>query len=165
MNELIEKNSEKFIPDFDELPFQKTYTDQKFYRNDVAHLCTLRIRFATLRHSGNVSGPIKNQQLDIKRLISYQPRKMTIDLQFIGNNKLVTRANMCASNFGNKILDTLTEEELKKFTAITKGDDTEDETYTCKELIEKVWDACVLYGYISQDYDVLGRFLDTLKIT
>ena len=56
---------------------------------------------------------------------------------------------MCASNFGNKILDTLTEEELKEFTPITKGDDTEDQTYTCKELIEKVWDASVLYGYIS----------------
>ena len=90
---------------------------------------------------------------------------MTIDLLFIANNKLVACVNMCASNFGNKILDTLTEEELKKFTSITKVDETEDETYTCKELIENVWDACVIYGYISEDYDVLGRFLDTLKIT
>ena len=89
---------------------------------------------------------------------------MTIDLLFIADNKLVARVNMCASNFGNKILDTLTEEELEKFTPIPKGDDTEDETFTCKELIEKVWDACVLYGYISQDYDVLGKFLDTLKV-
>ena len=72
---------------------------------------------------------------------------------------------MCAFSFGNKILDTLTEEELEKFTPILKDDDIEDETFTCKDLIEKVWDACVLYGYISQDYDVLGKFLDTLKIT
>ena len=40
---------------------------------------------------------------------------MTIDLLFIANNKLVACVNMCASNFGNKIFYTLTEEELEKF--------------------------------------------------
>ena len=30
MYELTEEESEKWIPDFDELPFQKTYTDPNF---------------------------------------------------------------------------------------------------------------------------------------
>ena len=90
---------------------------------------------------------------------------MTIDLLFIANNKLVARVNMCASSFESKILDRITEEELKeKFTPIPKVDDTEDETFTCREFIEKVWDACVRHGYISQDFKLLGKFLDTLKI-
>ena len=40
MNELIEKESEKFIPDFDELPFQKTYTDPNFIET-MWHICVL----------------------------------------------------------------------------------------------------------------------------
>ena len=40
MNELIEKKSEKFIPDFDELPFQITYTDPNFIET-MWHICVL----------------------------------------------------------------------------------------------------------------------------
>ena len=69
------------------------------------------------------------------------------------------KTSMCASRFENKILNMLTEEELEKFIPLPDNCDTEDDTFTCKELIVKIWDACVLYGYISQDYDVLGRFL------
>ena len=89
---------------------------------------------------------------------------MTIDLVFLANNKVVARVNMCASNFGNKILDTFTEEELETIAPVSQSDETADETYTCTEFIERVWDACVRYGYISNDYDVLGKFLDRLKI-
>ena len=90
---------------------------------------------------------------------------MTIDLVFLADNKVAARVNMCASSFGSKILDTFTEEELEeKFTPVPKSDEAEDETFTCKEFIERVWDACVRYGYISHDYDVMGKFFDTLKI-
>ena len=89
---------------------------------------------------------------------------MTIDLLFIANNKLVARVNMCASSFESKILDRITEEELEKCTSILKVDDTGVETFTCRECIEKVWDACVRHGYISQHFKLLGKFLDTLKI-
>ena len=34
-----------------------------------------------------------------------------MDLLFIANNKLVARSNMCASSFGSKILDRITEDE------------------------------------------------------
>ena len=91
---------------------------------------------------------------------------MTIDLVFIADNKVVARVNMTASSFGNKILDTFTDEELETIAPDPKRDDDEtaDETYTCTKFIERVWDACVRYGYISNDYDVMGKFLDTLKI-
>ena len=40
MNELIEKESEKFIPGFDELAFQITYTDPNFIET-MWHICVL----------------------------------------------------------------------------------------------------------------------------
>ena len=40
MNELIEEEWEKWIPDFDELPFQKTYTDPNFIET-MWHICVL----------------------------------------------------------------------------------------------------------------------------
>ena len=89
---------------------------------------------------------------------------MTIDLVFLADNKVVARVNMCASSFGSKILDTFAEEELETITPVPQSDETAGETYTCTEFIERVWDACVRYGYISNDYDVMGKFLDTLKI-
>ena len=90
---------------------------------------------------------------------------MTIYLLFIANNKLVARVKTCASSFGSKILDKIAEEELEeKFTPIPKVDGTEDETFPCREFIEKVWDACVRHGYLSQDFKLLRKLLDTLKI-
>jgi hypothetical protein len=35
---------------------------------------------------------------------------------------------------------------------------------TNPEFVEKVWYACVKHEYISTDFDVLGRFVDTLHI-
>ena len=104
----------------------------------MGDLHSLRIRFGRLRYAGNGSGSIENHHQNIKN-VSFHSNlgRMTIDLLFIANNKLVARVNMCASNFGNKILDTFTEEELEKFTPIPKGDNTEDETFTCKEFIER----------------------------
>jgi hypothetical protein len=37
-------------------------------------------------------------------------------------------------------------------------------TINNQEFVEKVWYACVKHGYISTDYDVLGKFVDTLHI-
>ena len=84
-------------------------------------MCSLRIRITTLRHIGNVSGSIENQQLTGYKTVHFVPNLgiTTIDLRFIANNKLVACVNMCTSNFGNKILGTLTAEELEKFIPIT----------------------------------------------
>ena len=62
---------------------------------------------------------------------------MTIDIMFMAKNQLVLRVNMCASNFENKILN---ESLLKRF------------------------GACVHHGYISEDYNIMGKFLDMMKI-
>ncbi len=76
---------------------------------------------------------------------------MTIDIMFMAKNQLVLRVNLCASNFENKILNDLIS-------------DYYGETFTDKEFIEKVWRACVHHGYISEDYDIMGKFLDMMKI-
>ena len=78
------------------------------------------------------------------------------------NNKPVVRINMTCSGLYVKIFDKLTNEEFSQnlwdFVA------SEDKTVTDKSFIKKVWDACIMYGYISNDYDILGNFVDMVRI-
>ena len=89
--------------------------------------------------------------------------RMTIDILFIAKNKLVLRVNLCFSNFGRKILDEIPIEVKRNgfsntmITILKK-------TFTNQKFIEKVWYACVRHGYISEDYDVMGKLLDTMRI-
>ena len=87
---------------------------------------------------------------------------MTIDILFIQNNKLVLRVSMGCSNLYGKILSELTDEEFEKW--LPDFDASEDMTFSDTEFIERVWNACVAHGYISEDYDILGKFLDKMKI-
>ena len=87
---------------------------------------------------------------------------MTITILFFANEKLVLRRNMCATNLYDKILDEFSEEELKKNKV--SFDDDEKAVITDQKFIQKVWYACVEHGYISTDYDIMGKFVDTLHI-
>ena len=70
---------------------------------------------------------------------------------------------MCFSNFEKKILDEISKEEQEKW--IFEYDDNDiEKTFTDQKFIEKVWYACVHHGYISEDYDVMGKLLDTMRI-
>ena len=42
--------------------------------------------------------------------------------------------------------------------------DADDQTFSEQGFIEKVWYACVRHGYISDDYDIMGKFLDAMKV-
>ena len=85
--------------------------------------------------------------------------RMTIDVVFMAKNKVVLRVNMCYSNFASKILDEQPIEErwIPDF-------DGDDQAFTDQEFIEKVWYAYVRHGYISEDYDIMGKLINTMKI-
>ena len=85
---------------------------------------------------------------------------MTICIVFMAERELALRLNMCFSSFEYKILDELTKEEIEK--SVPKFDD--DKMFTDHEFIEKVWYACVRHGYISEDYDILGKFLNKMEV-
>jgi hypothetical protein len=68
---------------------------------------------------------------------------------------------MCFSSFDDKILDEMTEEELERNGFPFYED---DKTVTNQEFIEKAWYACVEHGYISTDYDVLGKSSTRCKL-
>ena len=74
------------------------------------------------------------------------------------------RVNMCLSNFGRKILDEIPKEEQEKWIFEYDDNDSEKKTLTDQKFIEKVWYACVRHGCISEDYDVMGKLLDTMRI-
>ena len=85
---------------------------------------------------------------------------MTIDILFIENDKQVARVNMGCSNLYCKILSELTDVEIRKWLPNFRA----NRTFSDKEFIEKVWNLCVVHGYISEDYDVMGKFLDKMEI-
>ena len=87
---------------------------------------------------------------------------MTINILFMANDELVLRVNMSFPSFLCKILDELTEEERGKW--VPEFDRDENKTFTDQEFIEKVWYACVRHGYISEDYDIMGKFLDKMEV-
>ena len=88
---------------------------------------------------------------------------MTIDILFIAKNKLVLRVNICFSNFERKILDEIPKEEQEKWIFEYDENDIE-KAFADQKFIENVWYACVRHGYISEDYDVMEKLLDTMKI-
>ena len=79
----------------------------------------------------------------------------------MAENQLVLRINMSFSNFENKILDGLSDIEKEKWVPIFDY----DKMFTNIEFIGKVWHAFVSYGYISEDYNVMGKFLDQMKVS
>ncbi len=79
----------------------------------------------------------------------------------MAENQLVLRINMSFSNFEYKIWDGLSDIEKEKWVPIFD----DDKMFTNIEFIRKVWHACVSYGYISEDYNVIGKFLDQMKVS
>ena len=86
---------------------------------------------------------------------------MTVDILFMAKNKLVLRVNMCFSNLHSKIFCELPIEDQKKWIF---DFDADDQTFSEQGFIEKVWYACVRHGYILEDYDIMGKFLDAMKV-
>ncbi len=85
---------------------------------------------------------------------------MTIDLSFFHKGLLVLRVNMCASSFYDKLCAGISDEEMD--TVITEDEETGDEIFTDKTFIKKIWNACLEHGYISQNYDIMGLWVDKM---
>ena len=79
----------------------------------------------------------------------------------MAKNKLVVRVNMRFSNLHNKIFCELLIEDQKKWIFHF---DADDQTFSEQGFIEKVWYAYVRHGYISEDCDIMGGFLDAMKV-
>ena len=70
------------------------------------------------------------------------------------------RVNMCASSFYDKLCVGISDEEME--TVMTEDEETGDEIFTDKLFIKKIWNACLEHGYILQDYDILGLWVDKM---
>ena len=79
----------------------------------------------------------------------------------MAKNELVLRVNMCFSNLRSKIFKELPNEKQKKWIFDFNSD---PQIYTDKYFIERVWYACVRHSCISKDYDIMGKFLDAMKV-
>ena len=45
---------------------------------------------------------------------------------------------------------------------MTEDEETGNEIFTDKLFIKKIWNACLEHGYILQDYDILGLWVDKM---
>ena len=88
---------------------------------------------------------------------------MMIDLSFFHEGKLVVRVNMTASNFYDKVCEEITDGESEG-DMIMDVDDEWEEAFTDKIIIKKIWAGCLKYGYISQDHDILGLWVDKIVL-
>ena len=86
---------------------------------------------------------------------------MTVDILFMAKYKLVLHVNMCFSNVHSKIFCELPIEDQKKWIF---DFDADDQTVPEQGFTKKVWYACVCHGYISEHYDIMGKFLDAMKV-
>ena len=87
---------------------------------------------------------------------------MTIDLSFFHEGKLVVCVNMTASNFYDKVCE-ITDEGLEGDMMMDiDNEQTGEEAFTDKTTIKKIWAGCLKYGYISQDHDILGLWVDKI---
>jgi hypothetical protein len=69
---------------------------------------------------------------------------------------------MCAVNLYDYVCEEITDDEMN--TVITEDEETGDEIFTDKAVIKKIWAGCLKYGYISQDHDILGLWVDKIVV-
>ena len=90
---------------------------------------------------------------------------MTIDLSFFHKGKLVVRVNMTAANFYDKVCEKIMDDEaIGKEAMDVDYVKTGEEAYMDKVVIKKIWAGCLKYGYISQDHDILGLWVDKIVV-
>ncbi len=75
----------------------------------------------------------------------------------------MARVNISAVNFYDKVCKEIRDWELEgDMTMIT--DDEWEEAYTDKVIIAKIWAGCIKHGYISQDHDIFGLWVDKIVL-
>ena len=62
-----------------------------------------------------------------------------------------------------KILNKILIEDQGKW-IFEYDDNTENMFLTDRKLVEKIWYACARHGYISEDYNVMGKQVDAMRI-
>ena len=86
---------------------------------------------------------------------------MTIDILFLEDDKPILRVTIGCSNLYCHIISKLTNEEIEKW--IPNFSVSEDMAFTDPEFIKRVWNLCVQHGYIGNDYEILGNFVDKMS--
>ena len=79
----------------------------------------------------------------------------------MAKNTLVLRVNMRFSNYHSNTFSGLPIKDQKKWNFYF---DADHQTFFEQGFIEKVWYAYVRHVYISEDYDIMGKFLDAMKV-
>ena len=84
-------------------------------------------------------------------------------LKELKGDELITKVIMSLDEFADKILFNVSCEEFEKW--FPDFDDKNEEMVTDKECINEVWNQCINYGFIPDDFDILHNYIDKMEVT
>lgn len=82
---------------------------------------------------------------------------------FFSGNKFVLLVDMCMNNFRRQILDWFTDDQKADW-FFGRENGYEFRWLFDKELVRKVWNACIQHGYINEYYVKLDCFVDNMRV-
>ena len=88
---------------------------------------------------------------------------MAIGILFLKGDEPIARVVVSCREFDTEILSNISDEEYKKW--FPDFDDNDEQMVTDKECIIKVWNSCINYDYISEDFDIFCNYIDKMQIT
>ena len=89
--------------------------------------------------------------------------KLRVEGEFTGEGKAILHFCADGVKFWEGVMLEVSEDEATKW--IPNFDNLPVQTtYVDPEFIEFMWEICIYYGYVSQDYDTLETVPDRLKI-
>ena len=86
-----------------------------------------------------------------------------VEVELTAKGKTISRFRADGVQFWDDVMIEVSEEELKTYVPDFKTLPAQI-TYVDPEFIETMWEICVHYGHVSQDYDTLETAADLLKI-
>ena len=86
-----------------------------------------------------------------------------VEVQFTAKGKTITRFRADGVPFWEGVMIEVSEEELKTHVPKINNLPTQT-TYVEPNFIETMWEICIHYGDVLQDYDTLETVPDQLKI-
>ena len=90
--------------------------------------------------------------------------KLRVEGEFTGEGKSILRFCADGVKFWENVMFEASEDEAAKW--IPNFDHLPVQTtYVDPEFIELIWEICIYFKYVSQDYDTLETVPDRLKIT
>ena len=88
---------------------------------------------------------------------------MAIGIIFLQGDEVIAKVVMSRNEFDDEILSNISDEEYEKW--FPDFDVKDEQMVADKECIIKVWNYCINYDHIPEDFATLSNYIDKMKVT